>query len=280
MTPLQVSRADDSRLDPFRNIKGQSVRSDGTFVAESEIVLERLFDSNIVVRSILITPARAERLHEILASALAARPANEISVYVASQDDIDAVVGYPLHRGVIAVAERPRLPNVESILSTSRTIVVLENVMDPENVGSVFRHAAGFGVDGVILLGHTGDPLYRKTIRTSMGWTLSIPYARVSQGDASLSKRLEAFGFVTLALTPSVHAKSITEIVNALDDQTRVALLLGAEGPGLEASTLAAANYRVRIPMSAGVDSLNVATSAAVALFALTTAQPVRLQDR
>jgi tRNA G18 (ribose-2'-O)-methylase SpoU len=276
---ISISSADDARLDPFRNIKGQSARIDGTFVAESELVLDRLFESAITVRSVLITPARAARLDDLLRTYVSkssmANAATE--VFVASQNIIDSVVGYPLHRGVIAVAERPELPPVSSLLERASTLLVLEDVMDPENVGTIFRHAAGFGVHAVLLHGHSGDPLYRKTIRTSMGWTLGIPYARTTTG-VPIVALLQAAGFVTLALTPERSAKTLSAVMAQLGPQAKIAFLLGAEGPGLPATTLDAVDHRVRIPLADGVDSLNVATAAAIALYGLTTAQPQRLQ--
>ena len=271
-----VSGAADPRLDPFRNIKGQSRRTDGTFVAESELVLERLFASRIAVRSILLTPARAERLAPSLTRfCVAANGEQAIDVFVAEQSVIDTVVGYPLHRGVIAVADRPAERSVADVLTTAQTVVVLEEVMDPDNVGSVFRHAAGFGVDAVLLSGPTGDPLYRKTIRTSMGWTLQIPYARIGTGVA-LQQLLSHAGFVTLALTPSRSSDLLSTVLRTHTSSDKIAFLLGAEGPGLKASTLAGADHRVRIPLADGVDSLNVATAAAVALYALVDAQTDR----
>ena len=271
-----VSGPADPRLDPFRNIKGQSRRTDGTFVAESELVLERLFASRIAVRSILLTPARAERLTPSLTRFCVADNGEQaIDVFVAEQSIIDTVVGYPLHRGVIAVADRPAERSVADVLTTARTVVVLEEVMDPDNVGSVFRHAAGFGVDAVLLSGPTGDPLYRKTIRTSMGWTLQIPYARIGVG-AALPQLLSDAGFVTLALTPSRSADLLSTVLRTHSSSGKIAFLLGAEGPGLKASTLAGADHRVRIRLADGVDSLNVATAAAVALYALVDAHPDR----
>ncbi len=278
MTPILISSADDQRLDQFRNVKGQSVRADGTFVAESELVLDRLFESAITVRSVLITPARAARLEDLLrtyVSQTASRNANT-AVFIAPQPVIDLVVGYPLHRGVIAVAERPELPTVSSLLTPAKTILVLEDVMDPENVGTIFRHAAGFGVDAVLLHGHSGDPLYRKTIRTSMGWTLGVPYTRTS-GEQPIVSLLRGAGFVTMALTPNRSADTLASAMGAVEREARIAFLLGAEGPGLPAATLEAVDHQVRIPLADGVDSLNVATAAAIALYGLTTAQPHRL---
>ncbi len=274
MNPVYVSSAEDPRLDPFRNVKGQGPRPDGTFVAESEFVLERVFASSMVVRSILIAPARAERLHDVLAT-YADGQSTPIEVLVADRHLIDEVIGYPLHRGVIAVAERPEPTAPEDLLRSATTIVVLEGVIDPENVGSIFRHSAGFGVDAILLHGPTGDPLYRKTIRTSMGWTLSIPYARTSS-DTPIIDLLTAAGFTSLALTPSRSATALSVALDALEPTTKLALLLGAEGPGLTDETLRRSDCRVRIPLADGVDSLNVSTAGAIALYALSVAQPDR----
>lgn len=279
MLQVEVESPDDPRLDTFRNLKRQPVRTDGRFVAESELVLTRLFESKIVVRAVLLTQARAERLGAELAAYLRPQDGDGTTVFVASQATIDEVVGYPLNRGVIAVAERPTLPPVRSLLASARTVVVMERVMDPENVGSVFRHAAGFGVDAVLLHGPTGDPLYRKAIRISMGWSLAIPYAK-TEAATDVNALLSDAGFVTLALTPARDAELLTAVVGSLDSSARVAILVGAEGPGLEASTLASAAHRVRIPLAAEVDSLNVATALAIALHSLTTAQPSRLERR
>ena len=276
MDSTEVTATDDVRLDPFRAVKGRSDRGDGTFVAESEIVLDRLLASSFRIRSILLTPARAERLRQRLEDASCSR-GTPFDIIVARQAVIDSVVGYPLHRGVITLAERRALPSAAELLAKSQTVVLLEDVADPENVGSLFRHAAGFGVDAVILHGHCGDPLYRKTIRTSMGWTLTIPYCRTTSEDGSVGELLSAAGFVSLALTPSPDARSLSELLSRLDERARLALVLGAEGPGLKDETMAATTFRARIPMSEGVDSLNVSASAAIALFALTSAQPSRL---
>lgn len=278
MTPTTVLSASDPRLDPFRNMKGQGPRPDGTFVAESELVLQHIFESAIAVRALLIAPARAERLRDVLATYVE-RQATPIEVFVADRSVIDEVIGYPLHRGVIVLAERPTPLSATDVLKSAQTVVVLENVIDPDNVGTMFRHAAGFGVDAVLLHGPTGDPLYRKTLRTSMGWTLRIPYARTSLG-SNVSELLAKAGFLSLALTPSPAADNLPDVLRFVDTDQKLALLLGAEGPGLTDETLQEADYRVRIPLSDGVDSLNVSTAGAIALYALSVAHPTRLAGR
>ena len=276
MDLTEVSEVNDPRLYSFRSIKGKSNRSDDTFVAESEIVLDRLLESKFRIRSVLLTPGRARRLRQQLHNANGERT-EPFTVLVAPQGIIDTVVGYPLHRGVITLAERRPLPSPTELLARARTVLLLEDVADPENIGSMFRHAAGFGVDAVILQGHCGDPLYRKTIRTSMGWTLTIPYCEIGDEFGTIGELLTRAGFVSLALTPSSNALSLGQVIDGLDADARIAIVLGAEGPGLKSETMAATTFRARIPMSDGVDSLNVSTSAAIALFALTSAQQSRL---
>ena len=276
--PTTIDLAEDSRLDAFRNLKGGARRRNDLFVAESELVLDRLFASGAVVRSILVTEARRERVTESYTTHARGSQERPIDVFVATHAVIDSVVGYPLHRGVIAVAERPQIPEAGPVLAAANTVVVMEEVTDPDNVGAVFRHSAGFGVDAVLLCGTTGDPLYRKTLRTSMGWTLEIPYAHIPVTDSyDLQQTLHDAGFVTLALTPARDAEVLANVLSDLAPSAKVALLLGAEGPGLRATTMERADHRVRIPLTDGVDSLNVASAAAVALYALTTAQPARL---
>ena len=279
MVPTEITHAADDRVDIFRRVKGRNDRNDPTFVAESELVLDRLVASDVVIRAVLVTPARANRVVPIV-SAAAERAQRKVHIFVAAQTIVDEIVGYPLHRGVIALAERPAGRDPKSIVAGARTIVVLEDVADPENVGSIFRHAAGFGVDAVLLHGHTGDPLYRKTVRTSMGWTLTIPYAHTSSSEIAIVELLHTFGFASIALTPSSSAAPLHAVIDGLTESTPVAFLLGAEGPGLTEPTMAAATYRARITLAPGVDSLNVASAGAIALYALTARQPIRLQTR
>jgi tRNA G18 (ribose-2'-O)-methylase SpoU len=276
MARTDISSASDSRVDAFRSIKGRSGRLDPTFVAESELVLDRLIESHFVIRAVLLTAARAVRV-EPLIERWSQQHHRSVEVFVGPQAVIDEVVGYPLHRGVVALAERPTTRSLSSVVEGARTVIVLEDVADPENVGSIFRHAAGFGVDAVVLHGHTGDPFYRKTIRTSMGWTLAIPFTTTSTSDGDLTAALHQLGFITLALTPEPSTPTLSDVVATFAADQRVALVLGAEGPGLTDATLLSASCCGRIPMSVGVDSLNVASAAAIALYALTTAQPHRL---
>jgi tRNA G18 (ribose-2'-O)-methylase SpoU len=176
------------------------------------------------------------------------------------------VVGFHLNRGVLAVADRAAPPDVAALLRRARLVAVLEGVNDHENLGALFRNAAALGVDAVLLGPRCSDPLYRRSVRVSMGHVLRVPFAELPGSWPASLDIVRAAGLRVAALTPAAEAQPLATA--ALAGQ-RVAVLLGAEGPGLTAEALAAADLRVRIPMATGVDSLNVATAAAVAFHAL-----------
>jgi tRNA G18 (ribose-2'-O)-methylase SpoU len=179
---------------------------------------------------------------------------------------LEAVTGYSVHRGALAaMARKPELDALE-LAEGARRIVVLEEVNNHTNIGAVLRCAAGLGVDAVLLDPRCADPLYRRSVKVSMGAVFAVPWARLGPWPDALAG-VRDLGFTLLALTPDAGATSIAELGPEVTD--RAALLLGAEGPGLSAAALAAADLRVRIPMAAGVDSLNVASAAAVAFYAL-----------
>jgi tRNA G18 (ribose-2'-O)-methylase SpoU len=282
---IVVERFDDPRVAAFRNVKDAASRSGGVFLAESELVIARVFDSGCLIKALLVSPGRFDRLAaRIETTQLAQRKRfgsddAGFGVFVCEQEILDAVVGFPLHRGCLAICERPELPSPETLLRKAQTVVVLDDVVDPDNIGSVFRHVAGFGADAVLLSAHAGDPLYRKAVRAAMGWVLEVPYSRMANRDALLPS-LHALGFVTIALTPRRSASTLRSVVNALRRTDRVALLLGAEAPGLSEDTIAGASYQARIPMTEHVDSLNVATAGALALYELTAAHPGRIVTR
>jgi len=174
------------------------------------------------------------------------------------------VVGFHLNRGVLAAARRVPEPGVAQVVQDARTVAVLEGVNDHENLGSIFRNAAGLGVDAAVFGGGCADPLYRRAVRVSMGHALLVPYARATHwADLEL---LRQSGFRLLALTPNSEACTLAEAMAAAADE-RIAVVVGAEGPGLTSTTLRLSDVRVRIPMSRGTDSLNVATAAAVAFY-------------
>jgi len=230
----------------------------GTFVAEGALVLERLLGSPYPLRSVLVTtqrlPSVAPLVHQV-----------EAPVFVVSQALMNAVTGFNIHRGVLAIASRQELPDPLAVIGGAHRLAVLESINDHENLGVIFRNAAAFGLDGVLLSPECCDPLYRRSVRVSMGYVLEVPYARLEPWPDALAS-LAAAGFVIVALTPDPDATDVRRL--GLDSRERVALLLGAEGPGLSAGARAAAAVEARIVMAPGVDSINVGSAAAVAFHA------------
>jgi tRNA G18 (ribose-2'-O)-methylase SpoU len=256
----------DPLLDDYRELKDATRRRSGTFIAESERVILRLIESRFEVKSLLLAPQRYARLSSSL-------PA-DVPTFICEEEVLNALVGFPLHRGALALGIRPTgEPSVESLLVGAQTVVVLEDVVDPDNIGAVFRHAAAFGVDAVLLSPHAGDPLYRKAIRAAMGWSLHVPWMRLSELQwPSILETMHTDGWVTLALTPDEKAPTLSKLIPEMvtrSHATKVALLLGTEHDGLTDAAMGQASTLARIPMAEGVDSLNVATTAAIALYEL-----------
>jgi tRNA G18 (ribose-2'-O)-methylase SpoU len=220
-------------------------------------VVRHLLRSPYRVRSVLLTDRGLRALEPELATA-------GTPVYRVTQTVMDAICGFHFHRGALAAADRPPLPSFSEVADDASSLVLVEGVNDNENLGSIFRNAAAFGVDGVVLDASAADPLYRRTIRVSMGHVLRVPFTRVTDWPAALAA-LRAMGFELLALTPAPDAQD----VRTVERRGRQALLLGSEGAGLSSRALAAADRRVRVTMAPGVDSLNVATAAAIVLHQL-----------
>lgn len=192
--------------------------------------------------------------------------------YVAAADVMAQIVGFHLNRGVVATADRPVIRDAETLLKASRSVAVLEGVGDHENLGSIFRNAAALGIDAVLLGPGCADPLYRRSVRVSMGHVLAVPFAEAAAGSvAAVIELVQRNGFIVAALTP--RSDAILLATAALPGR-KVAVLLGSEGPGLTEEALRAADLLVRIPMSGGVDSLNVATAGAIAFAALSVGEP------
>jgi len=261
-----IDRADDPRLAEYRHLTDAAARRDlergdghGVFVVEGVLALEQLLRSDHPVHSVLLSTSRAASLSELVHRI----EARGTPVYVAERPVLAEVTGYDVHRGVLAVAQRRPWPEVASTLSGARRLVVLEGLNDHENLGSVYRNAAALGLDAVLLDPRCADPLYRRSIRVSAGWAMRVPTTRLPALPDGLAE-VHAAGFRTIALTPQRSAVPVDTAAERglLDDP--VALVLGAEGPGLSAATLAACDERVCIPMHGTVDSLNVATSLAV----------------
>jgi tRNA G18 (ribose-2'-O)-methylase SpoU len=242
-----VTDAGDPRLVPYRALTDADLGRDGElFICEGVLAVRRVAELGVTLRSVLVTPKRLHAIDDLGAPIL-----------VVDQEVMDTVVGFSLHRGVVATAERPVERTVTDVVSGARTVAALEGINDHENLGALFRNAAAFGVDAIVLDPSCADPLYRRSVRVSLGHLLAVPFARSSSWRAEL----RAAGFELVALTPHVDADPI----ESLPRDGRVALLLGAEGAGLSSEALADADRLVRIPLAPGVDSLNVATAAAIA---------------
>lgn len=256
----------DPRVAEYREIaEPELVRSRGLFVAEGRLVVRRVIDDGrYVVRSALVNGAAYESLKPELD-----RLAQRAPVYVCGLRDFPDIAGHQIHRGCLALVERPVERSVESLLDGARRIVVLEGVTNADNVGGVFRNAAAFAADAVLLSPATCDPLYRKAIRTSMAATLRIPFARVDAWPSGL-QALRASGFVVAALTPRAPAVNLDTFARTAP--SKLALVVGTEGEGLSDAVESAADVRVRIPIVRDVDSLNLAVAVGIALYRL--AQP------
>ncbi|MCW2726290.1 MAG: hypothetical protein JWN35_3211 [Frankiales bacterium] len=264
MTIHEITDPADPRLadyigltDVVRRLKHEP--EGGFFLAEGQLVMRRAALIGCVPRSLLLAPNRRDGLLPELA-------ALDCPTYIASPEVLHAVTGFHVHRGALASFFRPPQRSAAGVLATARRVLVLEQVNSPTNLGAIFRSAAGLGIDAVLLSPTSCDPLYRRAVRVSMGEVFAVPYAYLDPWPAALDTVREA-GFRILALTPAADAIRLEDVRLADDD--RAALLLGAEGPGLTADAMAASDLRVRIPMAAGVDSLNVAAAAAVACWAV-----------
>jgi len=258
---IRIDTADDERLAGFRNVPDQELLSrHGLFVAEGRLVVKRLLVfSQCETRAVLVTDPAFTSLQETLST----RPA--LPVYIVPQEVMNGIAGFNVHRGCLALGVRPPARGWRIVSAHARRLVVLERVGDPDNVGTIFRQAAAFGADGVLLQSACADPLYRKTIRTSMGASLIVPYAAAEPWPALL-KDLRDAGWATIAMTPNGDATRLREVAADVTGQP-VALVLGHEGDGLTREAMEACSHRARIPMAAGIDSLNVAMAAGIALY-------------
>jgi tRNA G18 (ribose-2'-O)-methylase SpoU len=254
--------ADDPYAD-YRRLNDPAARAaiegDRIFIAEGPTAIVRLIESGHRVRSVLVTPTAHDRL---IADASAALERVDAPIHVVSRRQLHEIVGFDLHRGAVAAAERRPLPDVTEILTTATSIGVLEGLNDPENLGAIARSARALDIDALILDPRCIDPYYRRTVRVSMGAVLTLPVARAEDWPGVIDT-IHQHGFETWAMTPAADAVSLWD--PALRTPERLAMLFGAEGPGLEPDTIARCQRRVRIPIAEAVDSLNVGASAAVA---------------
>jgi len=265
MNLIRVEDARDARLIHYAGVREPKLlRERRLLIAEGRFVVRRLIDSGrIRVLSLLLNDAALNGLSDILE-----RAGTNLDVYVASPGVITAATGFNMHRGCLALADRPAELSMETVLATSELVAVLERIVDADNVGSVFRSAEAFGVDATLLSPGCCDPLYRKAIRTSSGAVLMVPFATASPWPEALDD-LRAAGFAIAAMTPDAGAMDIGEFVGTTTARGRLALILGTEGHGLTAEALLRADIRLRIPMSGALDSLNIATAAGIALHRL-----------
>ena len=261
MSSIAIRDANDPQLADYALLANPTaLRQRNLFVAEGRLVVRRLLDAHrFRIRSLLLSPAAADGLTD----ALAGRPA-DVPVYVAPLSVMAAVTGYNIHRGCLALVERPAALSVDRVVTGATTVVVLERIVDVDNMGAIFRNAAAFHAEAVLLSPGCCDPLYRKAVRTSAGAALALPFAIAEAWPDALDD-LRQRGFVVIATTPDASARDIGDAVADVRSQL-VAVLLGSEGYGLSDDAIARADLRVRIPIAASVDSLNVATAAAIAL--------------
>ena len=265
--PTPIDDPADPRLTDYAGLTDVALRrrtepERGLYIAESEKVIRRALAAGHRPRSYLM----AERWLAGLADLVAQAEADGIPVYVGEHDVVERLTGYHLHRGALAAMQRPVMPSPADVLDGARRVLVLEDVVDHTNVGAVFRSAAALGVDAVLVTPRCADPLYRRSIRVSMGTVFQVPWTRIDPWPGGVAQ-LRELGFTTAALALSDDAVTLDEL--AADPPRRLALVLGTEGDGLSARTVAAVDLTVRIPMAGGVDSLNVAAAGAVAAWAL-----------
>jgi tRNA G18 (ribose-2'-O)-methylase SpoU len=258
-TIVTIDDPEDARIEAYRDIRERDlVGRDGMFVAEGQVVLEKLVASSAYrPLSLLIAAKRLGALEPILAQL-----PDDVPVFAATQPVIDAIAGFPLHRGILAIGRRVENQTADALLAGltgEADVLVLSAIANHDNMGGIFRNAAAFGVKAVLLDSDCCDPLYRKAIRVSVGAALLVPFARMARGEDALAL-LDRHGFSTIALSPAGSM-----LLSEYTPGARNAALLGAEGPGLSPALLHQTTS-VRIAMAAGFDSLNVATTSGIVL--------------
>jgi tRNA G18 (ribose-2'-O)-methylase SpoU len=269
VTPIEDPQ--DPRIQDYVGLTDVALRrrlepERGLYLAESEKVIRRALAAGHRPRSYLMARRWLTDLGDLVQQA----ERDGIPVYVGERDVIEAMTGFHLHRGALASMQRPQPPNPVELLQDARRVMVLEDIVDHTNVGAVFRSAAALGVDAVLVTPRCADPLYRRSVRVSMGTVFQVPWTRIDPWPAGVNL-LRDNGFVVAALALADDAVSLDDL--AADPPDRLALVLGTEGDGLSARTLDSADVVVEIPMSGGVDSLNVAAASAVAMWALAPAR-------
>jgi tRNA G18 (ribose-2'-O)-methylase SpoU len=269
---ILVDDPDDPRIADFLGLRDHELRRRregpggdlaGIFIAEGDLVVERAVRAGYRLRSVLVDATRTLPLPEAIDPG--------VPVYAAGPEVVLRITGMAMHRGLIAALDRGPDRDLGSVIAGATRLVVLENVNNPTNLGVIARSAMGLGADGLVLDPSCCDPLYRRASRVAMGEVFALPWARTGRLPEGLDRLLDA-GFSLLALTPDPAAESIDDVSLAPDE--RVALVLGAEGPGLTEGTMDRIGRRVRIPLHGGVDSLNVGAAAAIACYVLGRGRP------
>lgn len=272
MVIIELSSLDDPRLHDYTGLTDVSLRkslesANGLYIAEGDKVITRAIAAGHQPRSVLLAERWLESLLPIIDS-------TDVPIFVASEELIEELTGFHVHRGALAAMNRPDLPSVDDLIGDSsgaRRIVVLENLVNHTNVGAVFRSMAALGFDAVLLTESASDPLYRRSVRVSMGTVFQVPWTRISPWPCGMQE-LKDRGWITASLALTPEALTLDEFAVLPDVQapdSKVALILGTEGDGLSKATISHADYSVIIPMSGGVDSLNVAAAGAVAAWEL-----------
>jgi tRNA G18 (ribose-2'-O)-methylase SpoU len=265
---ISVADPGDPRIADYRNLPDPVLLEQRrVFVAEGRLVVERLLTrSALVTRSVMVTTAAAAALAEVF------EPRERLPIYVVPQAVMNGVTGFNVHRGCLAIGERPAAGDWRTAIAHAKRLVILERVANADNVGAIFRDVAAFAADAVVIGPDCADPLYRKAIRTSMGAALTVPFAHAtrlgSPGWPEALPLLHADGFVVLGLTPRADARPLRDVASRFAG-ARVAIVAGHEGEGLTPDAMAACDVLARIPMAETIDSLNVATAVAIALYEL-----------
>ena len=268
---IEITDLAQPELDVFARLTEAQLRNrlepeKGVFIAESPKVIQCALDAGLTPVSLLMERRHIQgQARDILARC------GEIPVYTADRETLASLTGYPLTRGILCAMRRPKLPTVEALCTGARRLAVLEGIVDSTNVGAIFRSAAALGMDGVLLTPSCGDPLYRRAARVSMGTVFQIPWTRMGSQPADWPQsgldKLRSLGFKTAAMALSDTSVSLEDPRLAAED--KLAIVLGTEGDGLAQTTISRCDYTVKIPMSHGVDSLNVAAASAVAFWQL-----------
>jgi tRNA G18 (ribose-2'-O)-methylase SpoU len=261
---VEVHDPDDPRLADYRSLTDVALRTSfepphGLFIAEGALVIERALDAGYLLRSALMTPEWLDRSAGWLGR-------SDAPVYLGSDTMLRSLTGFHVHRGALASVHRRPLPALADVLAAAQRVAVVEDMVNHTNLGAIFRTAAALGIDAVVVSPQAADPLYRRSVRVSMGAVFTVPYVRAQSWPGVLHD-LASAGFRTLALTPAADAVALGEPHVAGTD--RLAIVVGTEGVGLSAAALAACDLSVQIPMAAGIDSLNVATAAGIAFWEL-----------